>query len=298
MSNNSSPKNVLVGIDGTPAGHRGVRYAALEARQLGTGLTILHVTAGYSMGAGLPPVPEDVLRDYGLELLEKACQSAQAVVPGLAIDTQLLAGMTTVHGLVSRSESAVLLVLGAERRSFAGRIWTGDTVAGVAAQASCPVVIVPPEWEPGHEFGRIVVGVKSTDEAEGLIAAGLATAHRRGAELVIMHAWKLASGYDDIIGNRVSVDEYGTKQTAALEPLVHAHRSEYPEVPVRIEVLHTQPAQALMQTSAAADRLLISRPHHGGAMHRLGNIGRAVLHEARCPVEVHAPEQPRGEHQE
>lgn len=295
MPNNSSSKSVLVGVDGTPAGLRGVRYAALEARRRGTGLTILHVTPGYSLGAGLPAVPEDVLRSYGVELLDKACESAGTVVPGLDMETQLLAGMTTVHGLVSRSEAVALVVLGAERRSFAGRVWTGDTVAGVAARASCPVVVVPPEWEPGHEFGRVVVGVKDTERAAGLVAAGLAVAHRDGAELVILHAWKLPSGYDDIISNRVSVDEYGIKQTAALEPLVHAHRSEYPEVPVRIEVLHTQPARALTEASAGADRLLISRPGHGGTLHRLGGVGRAVLHEARCPVEVHAPDEPGGD---
>ena len=182
---------------------------------------------------------------------------------------------------------AALLVLGAERRSFAGRIWTGDIVAGVSAHATCPVVVVPPEWEPAHEHGRVVVGVKDSESAADLVFAGLELADELGAELVVIHAWKAPSGYDDIIARRTFADEYARRQTALLEPLVQTHRAEHPAVPVRIEVVHAQPTQTLMRASAHADRLLISRPRHRGFLHHLGYVGRAILHEARCPVEVH-----------
>ena len=156
------------------------------------------------------------------------------------------------------------MVLGAERRSFAGRVWTGDIVAGVAAQSACPVVVVPPEWEPAHEHGRVVVGVKDSETAAEIVAAGLSLADQLGAELVIIHAWNAPSGYDDVFANRDYADEYGRRETAVLEPLVQVHRAEHLDVPVRIEVLHAQPAHALVSASANADRLLISRPLHGG----------------------------------
>jgi nucleotide-binding universal stress UspA family protein len=294
MSQSTSTKPVTVGIDGTPAGQRGVRYAALEARRLGVPLSIVHVTPGYSRGRGVPVVPvvsADKLHSYGTELLELARKNAQATVSDLEVHTSLTQGGTTVHCLAHGSEDASMLVLGAERRSFAGRVWTGDVVAGVASRAACPVVVVPPEWEPDHVHGRVVVGIKDAGRAAELVATGMEQAHRLGTELVIIHAWKLASGYDDIVANRVSSEEYGGQQTALIEPLVHARRAEHPHVDVRIEVLHAQPADALVRASADADLLLISRPQRGGRVHHLGGTGRAVLQEARCPVEVHPDEQ-------
>ncbi len=286
MSNQSSTTSVVVGVDETPAGQKGVRYAALEARRLGASLSILHVTPGYTPAAGVPAVPEDILQAYGIELLENARKHAQAAVPDLAVETTLVAGNTSVHALADSSHQAELVVLGAERRSFAGRVWTGDIVAGVAAQAACPVVVVPPEWEPTHEHGRVVVGVKDTESAADLVASGMALADELGAELVIVHAWRAPSGYDDIIARRTYTDDFVRQVTAELEPVVQAHRAEHPDVAVRIEVLHAQPAHALVSASAEADRLLISRPRHGGTFHHLGFVARALLSEARCPVEV------------
>lgn len=286
MSNQSPTRSVVVGVDETPAGQKGVQYAALEARRLGASLHILHVTPGYTPAAGVPAVPEDILQAYGMELLENARKHAQSVVPDLAVETTLVAGNTSVHALAESSHEAELVVLGAERRSFAGRVWTGDIVGGVAAQAACPVVVVPPEWEPTHQHGRVVVGIKDTENANDLIGAGMARAHELGTELLVLHAWRAPSGYDDIISRRTYHEDFARKVTATLDPVVQAHRSEHPDVPVRIEVLHAQPAHALVSASGEADRLLISKPRHGGTFHHLGYAARAVLSEARCPVEV------------
>ncbi|WP_036227190.1 universal stress protein [Marmoricola sp. URHB0036] len=287
MTNNQHTAPVAVGVDETPAAQKGVQYAALEARRISTRLSVLHVTPGYTPAAGLPAVPEDVLRSYGFQLLEHARKHAQTVVPELEVETNLVTGNTSVQALAGSSDEASLLVLGAERRSFAGRVWTGDIVAGVAARAACPVVVVAPEWEPTHEHGRIVVGVKDPEHAGDLVGAGLALADELGAELVVLHAWKAPSGYDDIIVNRTEGDEYARRQRDLLDGLVQAGRDEHPDVKVRTEVVHAQAAHALVNASADADRLLISRPRHGLALHHLGNVARALLNEARCPLEVH-----------
>ncbi len=293
MSDSSSATSVVVGVDETPAAQRGVRYAAIEARRLGASLSIVHVAPGYAPGAGPPVVPEDVIKAHGVELLEHARKHAQASVPDLEVFTTLVAGQTTVHALADSSNDAALVVLGAERRSFASRVWTGDIVAGVAARSASPVAVVPPEWESAHEHGRVVVGVKDPDVAGGIVAAGLSLADELGAELVIMQAWKAPSGYDDLFANPTSADDYGRRVTAVLEPMVQVHRAEHRAVPVRIEVLHSQAAHALVSASADADRLLVSRPARGGTFHHLGYVGRAVLNESRCPVEVHPAGEPR-----
>jgi nucleotide-binding universal stress UspA family protein len=124
------------------------------------------------------------------------------------------------------------------------------------------------------------------DNAAELLDAGLALAHARQAELVVVHAWKLRSGYDDLVGNRADAEDYGRRMTNLIEPVVNDLRTAYHDVTVRIEVLHAQPALALVKASAGADRVLLARPAHASVLHHLGPVARAVLHEARCPVEI------------
>ena len=288
MADRTAPR-VVVGIDATSASATGVRFAALEAQRLGAELDIVHATPGYSEIHGdIPIIGDNTLSSYGHELLDDAEAIARSVAPNLRLRAHLLSG-DAVSTLVSSAEGAQMLVLGGERRSLVGRIWTGDIVGGAAASSHCPVVVVGPEWEPGEEHGRIVVGLKSTNDATELLAAGLALAHECKAELVVVHAWKLQSGYDDIVANRVAADEYGRRMTTLIEPMINDLRNAHPEVAVRIEVLHAQPAYALVDASANADRLLLSRPSHANTLHHLGPVARAVLHEARCPVEVLPP---------
>ena len=63
----------------------------------------------------------------------------------------------------------------------------------------------------------------------------------------------------------------------------------YPDVQVRVEVVHGQAAYALVGLSAEADLLIVSRPAHGGFVHSLGATARAVIRDAACPVEVVPP---------
>lgn len=291
MASNTAP-HIVVGIDATPASAIGVKYAALEAQRLGAELDIVHATPGYGdIHGDISMIDDETLASYGQRLLNHAEAVAHSENPDVKVRTHLLSGRA-VTTLVSSAERALLLVLGAEHRSFVGRIWTGDIVGGVAARAACPVVVVAPEWDTSEKHNSIVVGLKSMTEAPELLAAGLALAHGSKAELVVIHAWKLQSGYDDIIANRVEVGGYGRRMTSLIEPLINDLRQAYPEVAVRIEVLHTQPALALVDASATADRILLARPVHAGVLHHLGSVTRAVLHEARCPVQILLPRSP------
>jgi nucleotide-binding universal stress UspA family protein len=58
---------------------------------------------------------------------------------------------------------------------------------------------------------------------------------------------------------------------------------------VRVDLVHGQPGNILVEASREADVLVISRPVHGGFVHHLGAAARAVLREASCPVLVVPP---------
>lgn len=291
--NTTSPQttrhHVVVGVDGSGAGLRAARFAAHEARRLGTGLSIVHVTPTYTVtGPALPIVPDLSLREYAGTVLDEALAAAKAAEPQVEADTVHFTG-SRVSGLVETARDAALLVVGSEHRSLGERIWTGATLTGVAARSKCPVAVVPASWDPEKRTGRVLVGYKGPRHAPEAFNAAFELARDLGAEVHVLHAWQLESGYDSIVSNRVALEEFRTRALAVIEPQLAEYRAAYPDIAVTVEVVHGQPAHALVNGSAHADRLVLGRPVHGGIVHHLGAVARAALRESHCPIQVVLP---------
>lgn len=280
---------IVVATDGTPEALRGVRFAALEARRLGVGLDVVHVMPSYLPSGTFPMVPDGSLEQYGHDVLERSVTAALDIAGDVETIPRLLRGRR-VTSIVRATEHAPLLVLGSRPLTPAQRVWTGATVAGVVARSHCPVVVVPGDWEP--EPGtkpRAVVGFKSPQHAAELFAYASALADRRGASLEVVHAWRLPTAYDDIIVDRVADEQWYESERAVIDSLLSDSRAAHPDLVVTVTVVQERPAHALVEASRGADRLVLMRPAHGGYLHHLGAVARAVLQQAHAPVEVIAP---------
>lgn len=288
MNSHATHESVVVATDGTPAALRGVRYATFEAQRLGLNLEILHVLPGYLPTGPLPMLADGDLQAFGHSVLEQSQAVARDTSSDVKTVSRLVSG-TRVSSIVEASRNAALLVLGSRSLTLAARVWTGATVAGVSARARCPVVVVPEDWQLRDSASRLVIGFKSPQEAAVLLGRGFARARDSGAELVVLHGWKLPSAYDDIIVSRFGEAKWEEQQDTVIDGALAELRSNYPDVPVIIEVVHDRPAHALVAASQGADMLYLSRPAHGGYLHHLGVVARTVLREAHCPVEVLPP---------
>lgn len=288
MTHTLSPGRVVAAVDGSPAGEVGIRYATREAARRGVSLELKHVVPAFLPVGTFPMVPDDSFQEYGREVLEKSRTVASAVDPTVAVSTTLHIG-GRVASIVGHAHDAGVIVLGSHPLTGAERFWSGPTVPGVAARAVCPVISVPEAYDDTSRHGRVVVGVKRADRSADLLAAAFAVAHEQDAELLIVLAWKLPSGYDDLVANRVAREEWREYEMALMEPDLAALRTLHPDVSVRVEILHGLGAAAIVDASAEADRVIIGRPVHGGYFHHLGATARTVLREAQCPVEVVPP---------
>ena len=295
MTDSTPQQPVVVASDGTPAALRGVRYAALEARRLGAWLEIIHVTPGYLPEGPFLMIPDGVLQQSGRRALEVSADAARNAAEDVHVVPRLVSG-SRVHSIVEAGANALLLVLGARAHTLGEPVSTGATAPGVCSRAQCPVVVVPEGWkvrDPGA-MSNVVVGLKAPERAAELLAGALELAHSRGAELVVLHAWKLPSAYDDIVTNRVDEERWRVEQGAVIQSVLDQVRDSHFDVKVSIEVVHDRPARALLMASRDSDRLLITRPAHGGHLHHLGAVARAVLRDAYCPVEVLPPAASKG----
>jgi nucleotide-binding universal stress UspA family protein len=130
-----------------------------------------------------------------------------------------------------------------------------------------------------------VVGYQDVAHEADLLPHAFVVAADRGADLTILHAWKLPGCYDDMIVRRTHEDEWHAAARDRIESQIAGLRADNPQVAVDVRVVHDQPAHALREASTDADLLLVGRHADTGLRH-LGSTARALLREATCPLEV------------
>jgi nucleotide-binding universal stress UspA family protein len=95
-----------------------------------------------------------------------------------------------------------------------------------------------------------------------------------------------------MIARRVSEAATNREQKQSIRDLIAPWQEGYPDVTVRVHVVHEYPVRALVEASREADRLILVKPLHGSLLHHLGRTARGVLRFAECPVVV-VPAKPR-----
>jgi nucleotide-binding universal stress UspA family protein len=282
---------IVVATSGSSASQSAITYAAHQADDRGLPLEVVHVVTP-SVPVGPYGVGPDVeLRHAGQELLARGEHLARTVAPRLDVTTTLLIG-SRPDAIVHHADGAELLIIGALQHDLFGRLWSGSTVMGIAARASCPVIVVP-EREPRTPTRQVLVGLKSTRQAEHLLATAFAVASQTRSGLRIVHTWHLMSPYDEAIAERLPAPRWETEEAAVIEGLLIDLRMAYPDVQVQVDVVHGQAAHVLVEASRDADVLVISRPVHGSLVHHLGATARAVIRDSVCPLLVVPPHHDR-----
>jgi nucleotide-binding universal stress UspA family protein len=278
---------ILVGVTGPGENTAALRFAAEEAARLGATVCIVHAVHDV-----IPPPAANPLISYqvpwnevGNRVVSEAVEEFRALHTGTLEATSVARHGHPVGVFTELSSGASLVVLQHRDLSALHRVFTGSTVAGVAAHAHCPVMSIPPAWTPAHSPGRVTVGVHENGLPASVLAEALAQAALRGWALRVEHAWKLDPAYDDIIMARDHEwrDQAETALRTTLERLTHEH----PDVPVEVEVRHQWPADALVELSATSNLLIVGRhSHHALAPRRIGSVARALLRTAECPLMV------------
>jgi nucleotide-binding universal stress UspA family protein len=288
----AEPGFAVVAVDGSEEGYAAVARAAQEARRQGLSLRLAHVMpASLSVGPLLTSAPENALGAYASETLASARRVVADVAPEVEVSTHVLTG-GRVAEIVGLAEHARFVVVGRRPSSSLDRAWAGGTLDGIVSRARCPVLVVPRVSRENGGPLRVVLGFKSTDHSAELLDAAFRTADEIGAELEVVHAWKLSVGYDDIIARRVSEPTWNRDRKSAIWDLLEPWQESYPDVRTRIRVVHDYPVRALVEASRDADLVVVGKPLHGSLVHHLGRTARGVLRFAQCAVEV-VPAKPR-----
>jgi len=284
---------VVVGVDGSGDSMRAVEWAAMEAKRHGTALRIVSApTMPPRMHAAdmSPETVADALRAMSAHALGEAVARAEEVTTGLLIDTDLLAGVPAI-GVTNSGAGALMLVVGARGAGGFAAMLLGSVSRYAAMHAQCPVAVV--REGTSAVIREVAVGIRDTHDASAPLAFAFEEAALRGATLVAVHSCgsllSVPGGpWTSQPAGRAAAGAEGVSQEARhdLAEALGTWQDKYPDVPVRLDVVHGHPAKTLASYSARADLVVIGRrggPVTGPA---IGAIQHAVLHHAHGPVAV------------
>jgi nucleotide-binding universal stress UspA family protein len=138
----SNERDIVVGVDGSPASLAALEWAARQAEL--THNPLLAITAWeYPRSYGFPiPLSDDFNpAEEAAKVLEDALESVRRDHPSVAIKTLVVEG-ASARVLIDASKDAELLVVGSRGHGELAGMLLGSVSEQCATHAHCPVVVV------------------------------------------------------------------------------------------------------------------------------------------------------------
>ncbi|WP_370501483.1 universal stress protein [Mycolicibacterium sp. jd] len=287
---------VVVGVDGSPAAARALRWAAHEAVRRAAPLLIVHtcvlIPAAVPHATALGGYRNAVIED-SRSLLADAANQAREAAAGVVVDTALTSG-SAAEQLIARSVAADLVVIGTRGLGGISSLVAGSVAVAVAAHGRCPVVVVRgagTDDEP-RQHRPVVVGFDGSSTSKAAIPFAFQAAAARGVAVVAVHVWM-----DFTIGSVSAAaalthawESAQAEQMALLSTELAEYRTRFPAVPVEQVILQDRPAPTLLRYAENAQLIVVGSRGRGGFRGLLlGSTSQALIHHAACPVAVVPP---------
>jgi nucleotide-binding universal stress UspA family protein len=268
---------IVAGYDGSPGGAQALRWAAGEARDRGTTLTVCLAWTPDYMALPTESDLADLARQHGQEILTRGPPYAESVFGPARVRPDLAAG-SAAHVLCERSRAADMVVVGRRGHGELPGLLLGSVSWQVAGHAAGPVVVIRRPWRPANRPpGPVVVGADGSPAGQAAIAFAFEEAGLRDAPLVAVCALTDTAG--GLGESRLVKGDF--------EELMEREAKEHPEVSVTQRVVPGAPRAALLSAASGAQMIVVGARGRGGLEQMsLGSIAQAVLQYAPCPVGV------------
>ncbi|MBE1460930.1 nucleotide-binding universal stress UspA family protein [Nocardiopsis terrae] len=301
MNAQERPPAVIVGVDGSPAAHEALVWAAEAAARRREQLRIVH-------GLGVPTVvgtlpgaggverhsAVEAVREAGQALLAESAEYARGARPDLDVAT-VLGVEDAPEVLLNEAGHGDVIVVGSRGLGAVRAIVLGSVSVRTSAHAPCPVVVVPePDGRDRHR-GKVVVGVDGSDSSRRALRFALDHALVTDSSVVVVNSWEVPLPEDSasLAADAQSLhEEVFDRQSEEIVAGVLAEVVDDRTEALDITAVRMQadPAQALLRAGEDADLIVVGSRGRGGVRGLvLGSTSQGVLHDARGPVAVLPP---------
>lgn len=280
-----------VGYDGSAQSQRAVMWAAGRAALTGARVEVVGCyTVPLVISPWMPTIPVDerTIEEATAADVRVSVEIAREQYPDVEFLERVVHGAPRT-ALVEAAADSSLLVVGSTGAGATEAWLLGSVAQAVVRSSPCPVVVVREVDADlaARPRGRIVVGVDGSATSSRALTWAVDEADRRDAELVIVHAWDYPYGKElsaQAVHDLIKVDA-----ALVLEEAVRYAR-ERGRSPVRGELVHGVPSQALLEHAADADLVVVGSRGRGGFRAMLfGSVALAVTEHATCPIVVVRP---------
>lgn len=277
-------KPIIVGVNGSAGSEAALTWALQRASRHKLPVILLYAIDDDWISPDFQY--QEVVRESGMELLQRAQGSARAQAPDVAVEVQLRHGNAGA-ALREASRQASLVVVGAHDRHWLDGGPLTDRALQVVSASDSPVAVIPPVPAAGRP--GVVVGVDGSEESLQAVSFAAAEADRAREELTVVLAVRSPARWMEH-----KLPTGGLAETAIEEDRVVLAESvaglgdRYPDLVIhqRLET-EGEPAKALVNIGREAQLLVIgSRGRGGFARLLLGSTAHAILLEVPCPTIV------------
>ncbi|SIO84370.1 universal stress protein [Nocardiopsis sp. JB363] len=290
---------VVVGVDGSDQSQAALEWAAAEAVRRGVSLHIVHalgmplIVSAYGGPQRFQPTSE--ISGQADAVVTSAREKAAELQPSLKVET-VTALEEAPLALIRQSHPHDLIVVGSRGLGSVAALFVGSVSVRVAAQAPCPVVVVPSEnGKPTRtKLGRVVVGVDDSKNARRALGLAMGLAAETEGELVVVNSWEVPFPYDPVAMTSAGYqpqDDVFEQQSEALvaELLADVMDDQREDVNVEVSVVRSRsnPVSALLEASTEADAIVVGSRGRGSVRGLLlGSVSQGILHRSKIPVVV------------
>lgn len=275
---------VVVGVDGSWRNRAAIDWAADQAvathRQLDLVAVLRPYDGGSPHGRERPVQPQDwsVLDDLAANLSRSR--------PELVVRRVLSVG-GAAPSLLTRAAEAAALVVGRRGQGGVIRTLLGSTSAEVAGHARVPVVVVPDVLGDPGEQAPVVVGISPWAPHGSALRYAFQAARQRETGLTVVHGFELPMllAWEPVVEPK-AYDELAHDALAELHQIVETAQSLFPDVAVRIEQVHGNPVDVLLDAAKSSPLLVVGRDGGRADGFGWGSVARAVVHHAKTPVAI------------
>lgn len=280
-----SLNEVVVGVDGTPAGDAALEWANTFAERTAAALRIVAV-----VDLGIPGVLSPEYTDAHTRAVDAVLEHARSSSRARGVTVTRDFGRV-VPELIAQSKNASVLVIGTDKSGVIAGLIHGTIPLKVANATEVPLVVVPTTW--ARSSGPIMLGVDEATDA-GAIRFAADTALAFGEPLVLVHVWGVAPLVlaDPEQFRRLTAELEATARLV-LDAVEAQLAKTHPTLTVTKVLVEGDPPLAVVtavRSTPNAQLVVVGTRRLGpfGSL-LLGSVGHDLLMNMPCPVAVVPP---------